>query len=316
LHTVRRRESFLEPLLGFADAFRPDCSGFAASSAAGDGQVQTSAFFRIDADACATARTGGYSVLVRIMHIHQRLGNQRTVTAESLARELEVHLRTIKRDIEAMRDRLGMAIAWDAAGRSYYCDHFHPLLPLLRIDADEALAVALAGRTFAAWRGSPLGQALTSALEKIAPAIGGAVSLPADALKDLLFAPDDPAADAEHRHFPPLLEAIRRGRELRLVYQKPKPDAPAASPRSSARPRCASVCTPRPPASSPATPRRRALTPPRLFAQVISPVDPLGLIEWGHEHVRTSCLLRPHPPSTSGGVRLGSCYRHAGITGR
>ena len=66
-------------------------------------------------------------------------------------------LRTIKRDIEFMRDRFGAPIAWDRANRAYYYTHHCDLLPLLRIDADEALALALARNTFAAWRGSPLG---------------------------------------------------------------------------------------------------------------------------------------------------------------
>lgn len=168
----------------------------------------------------------GRSALERIIRIHERLGNGHPITAESIAREFEVSPRTIKRDLEFMRDRLGVSVAWDAASHSYYCTHHHPLLPLLRIDADEALALALAGKTFAAWRTSPLGQALASALEKIAPIVGGAVSLPVDELKDLLFAPDDPAADAEHRHFATLLEAIHRRRVLRISYQKPKPGAP------------------------------------------------------------------------------------------
>ncbi len=168
----------------------------------------------------------GPAALERIIRIHERLGNEQAITAASIAKEFEVHPRTIKRDIELMRERLGVSIVWDAPSGTYYCEHYHPLLPLLRIDADEALALALARQTFAAWRGSPLGLALASALEKIAPVIGGAVSLPIDDLKPLLFAPDDPAADAEHRHFALLLETIRRRRELRLLYQKPQADAP------------------------------------------------------------------------------------------
>lgn len=175
----------------------------------------------------SVARACGRSALERVVHIHERLGSGHLVTATSLAAKFEVSPRTIKRDIEFMRDRLGVTIAWDATTHSYYCTHHHPLLPLLRIDADEALALALAGKTFAAWRGSPLGQALASALEKIAPIVGGAVSLPVDALKDLLFAPEDPAADAEHRHFAVLLEAIQRRRELRIQYQKPKANTAA-----------------------------------------------------------------------------------------
>lgn len=173
------------------------------------------------------ARGCGRSALERVVRIHERLGNEHQITAESVAREFEVSARTIKRDIEFMRDRLGVTIAWDATTHSYYCTHHHDLLPMLRIDADEALALALAGRTFAAWGGSPLGRALTAALEKIAPIIGGAVSLPGDTLSELLFAPDDPAADAEHRHFATLLEAIHRRRELRLLYQKPRHNAAA-----------------------------------------------------------------------------------------
>ena len=168
------------------------------------------------------ARACGRSALERIVRIHERLGNEQQITAESIAREFEVSARTIKRDIEFMRDRLGVTIAWDATTHRYFCTHHHDLLPLLRLDAGEALALAVAGCTFAAWHGSPLGRALTAALEKIAPIVAGAVSLPVDALRGLLFAPDDPAADAEHRHFGTLLEAIHRRRELRLEYQKPK----------------------------------------------------------------------------------------------
>jgi len=52
------------------------------------------------------------------------------------------------------------------------------ILPLLRLTADEALALAIAGQTFAAWRGSPLGRALTEALHKIAGVVGGGCVAP------------------------------------------------------------------------------------------------------------------------------------------
>jgi predicted DNA-binding transcriptional regulator YafY len=142
--------------------------------------------------------------LERIIRIHERIGNEQRVTAESLADELETSSRTIKRDIELMRDRLGVPIAWDATTHSYYYTHHCDLLPLLRLDADEALALVLASRTFAAWGGSALGHALTAAFEKIAPVVGGAVSFPADALSDFVFRPEDtPDVAAELRWFSP-----------------------------------------------------------------------------------------------------------------
>lgn len=166
-------------------------------------------------------RACGRAALVRIVKLHRRLSAGEPVSAVSLARDLEVSDRTIKRDIETMRDQMEVPIEWNAATGTYYYTRHCDLLPLLRLDAAEALALALAGRTFAAWRGSPLGAALTAALEKIAPVVRGAVSLPIAGLEELLFAPEDPTADAEHGHFATLLEAIQRRRELKLEYQKP-----------------------------------------------------------------------------------------------
>lgn len=169
----------------------------------------------------------GRATLRRVLWIHERLGNQLPATAVSLARELETSERSIKRDIEFMRGQLGAPIEWDAAGHSYVYTRPCDLLPLLRLDAGEALALTLAGRTFASWHGTPLGRALTAALGKIAGVIGGAVSLPVSEIDRLVSQPDTgPAVDAEHRHFATALEAIRRRRILRIVYQKPRAGAP------------------------------------------------------------------------------------------
>ncbi len=164
----------------------------------------------------------GRATLRRVLWIHERLGNEHTATAISLARELEVSERTIKRDLEFMRDQLGAPIEWDPSAHTYHYTRDCDILPLLRLDAGEALALALAGRTFAAWHGSPLGRSLTAALGKIAGVVGGAVSLPVSEVNRLVFQPDDtPGADEELRYFATTLEAIRRQRVLRLRYRKP-----------------------------------------------------------------------------------------------
>lgn len=170
----------------------------------------------------------GRATLRRVLFIHERLGNGFPVTAVSLARELEASQRTIKRDIEFMRDQLGAPIEWDGGVRSYVYTAPCDILPLLRLDAGEALALTLAGRTFAAWHGTPLGRALSAALNKIAGVVGGAVSLPVSEIDHLVSHQPGAggAADAEHRHFATSLEAIIRHRVLRLVYQKPRAGAP------------------------------------------------------------------------------------------
>ena len=170
-------------------------------------------------------RTGGPACFTRICRIHERLRDGRHANTQSLAAELEVSPRTVKRDIELLRRDHHAPIEWEPTTQTYFYTAPFDLLSGLRLDADEALALILAGRTFAAWNNSPIGRALTAALGKIANATGSAVSFPASDLNTLLFQPEHDT-DAEHRHFSDLIEHIRHTRELSISYLKPNATEP------------------------------------------------------------------------------------------
>lgn len=168
----------------------------------------------------------GPAATTRLFNLHERLAAGRPVHAETLARELELSPRTIKRDLERLRDFHHAPISWDARRRSYRYTAPFDLLTGLRLDAREALALVLAGRTFAAWGETPLGRTLTAALQKIAQFAGPAVSLPAADMRAALHH-DETSLDApEHRHFARLLDDILAHRELTLTYQKPSTTRP------------------------------------------------------------------------------------------
>ncbi len=170
-------------------------------------------------------RTGGPACFHRICRIHERLRDGRAANTRLLAEDLEVSARTIKRDIELLRRDHSAPIEWEPTTQTYFYSAPFDLLSGLRLDADEALALILAGRTFAAWNDSPIGRALTAALGKISEATGRAVSLPASDLNALLFQPEH-GTDVEHRHFAALIEHIRHARELSIAYLKPKANEP------------------------------------------------------------------------------------------
>jgi predicted DNA-binding transcriptional regulator YafY len=164
----------------------------------------------------------------RLIALHQRLAAGEPLHAIQLSRELGLSSRTIKRDIERLRDFHGAPIVWNAASRSYRYSAPFDLLTGLRLDTDEILAIVLAGQTFAAWGATPLGRTLANAFGKIADFAGQAVSLPASDLRDVLFQPGqtDSLADSENKRFATLLEHILARRELTLAYQKLTADQP------------------------------------------------------------------------------------------
>jgi predicted DNA-binding transcriptional regulator YafY len=163
------------------------------------------------------------SAFFRLSRIHGFIQEGKICTAKSIARALEVSPRTVKRDIECLRDSHHAPIEWDPYKRSYRYDKPYDFLSGLHLSAEESLALVLAGNTFAAWRGTPLGRALSSALTQIADFAQDAVTVSAGSMRACLHL-DQVEQDLhvrEHRHFADLLNSIVNRCVIHLVYHKP-----------------------------------------------------------------------------------------------
>lgn len=165
-------------------------------------------------------RNLGKSGFARLIKVHQYLANEKRTTAAWLAKQLEVSERTIKRDIDDLRDQHGAEIRWDAHAGTYCLDK-PAQLPLLQVTAEEAVALELAGTTFAAWKGRPLGEALASVLKKLAQVVGETLSVPAESLQSCLYQPSNEEALRVQNLIPDLVRAIQERRRVAVTYRKP-----------------------------------------------------------------------------------------------
>ena len=116
-----------------------------------------------------------------------------------------------------MRDRFMLPIDYRPEKHTFYYTRPCTTLPLLRVDAGEALAFALAGQFF----GGALGQLLGSICKKIEPVLGGAVSLGMESLEQALSRPQE-QTEQEFPHFLPLLEAILHRTKVQMDYVGPR----------------------------------------------------------------------------------------------
>lgn len=138
---------------------------------------------------------------------------KRPVSGATLAGELGVSLRTIYRDIGALKAQ-GAAIDGEAGVGFVLKPGF--MLPPLMFSEDEIEALVLGSRWVAERTDQPLGQAARNALTKIAAV------LPADlkaGLDDstLLIGPGAPLAAGESE-LPLIRDAIRKQRKLNISY--------------------------------------------------------------------------------------------------
>jgi len=163
------------------------------------------------------------NTLHRITEILAALNSGQPVTATTLARRLQVSRSTIMRDIETLRNTLGVELDYDPPKHTYRPTRSSPSLPLFRLDPHEAIALALAGRMAGGGADSPLGRMIRAMLRKVAPVFGGAVTLALDSVDQIISAPGTAgaAADEDMVFFFPLVEAILHRRVVRLDYTKP-----------------------------------------------------------------------------------------------
>ena len=166
--------------------------------------------------------------LERMLRIHQLLQAGEFPNATSLAREIEVTTKTIHRDLEFMRDRLNLPLAFDRARNGYHYTAEVSAFPTLQITEGEIFALVVAEKALQQYRGTSFEKPLLSALRKMQQALPDTISLNlADIEKTISFRTRaEPVLNLEI--FETLAQAVAQRQQLELLYRKP---GAAAEPR-------------------------------------------------------------------------------------
>lgn len=109
--------------------------------------------------------------MARIYLIHQELSACRYPNVSSLVEHLEYSERTIRRDLEFMRDRLGAPLEYDRQRRGYYYAADYQL-PALLLTQEELEAIWVAHQWLRQTKGTPYEQAMQRAWEKLSISFG------------------------------------------------------------------------------------------------------------------------------------------------
>jgi len=121
---------------------------------------------------------GGHSrpPLERMQRLHDLLTNGRQVNCQQLGREFEVSYKTIQRDLDFMRDRLNLPIEYDPSRYTFRYTEPVEAFPLLQVSEGEILALFVAQKVLAQYRGTPFEKTLASAFQKLTGSLKEEVS--------------------------------------------------------------------------------------------------------------------------------------------
>jgi proteasome accessory factor B len=138
--------------------------------------------------------------------------------ASSLARELEVDPRTVRRDITYLRDQLLAPVEFDPARNGYrYADPTFRL-PYFQLTEGELVAALLAGRLLGQYRGTPFERDLGRAFAKLTALLPDVVTVRLDAAADCLSVLPSVRTDYDPGAFEALAEAAVGRRSVEMVY--------------------------------------------------------------------------------------------------
>jgi proteasome accessory factor B len=158
--------------------------------------------------------------LERMLRIHQALQSAQYPNASGLAVELEVSTKSVHRDLEFMRDRLGLPVEYDGSRRGYAYTEEVSGFPTLQITEGELFALLVAERALQQYRGTNFERPLASAFRKLAASLPDTVSINlADWEGTISFRTSaEPILDLGR--FDQLSKATAQRRQVRLEYRK------------------------------------------------------------------------------------------------
>ena len=157
-----------------------------------------------------------------MMQLHSHLKAGTFPNCRKLGEELEVSSKTIQRDIEFMRDRLGLPIEYDALRFGFYYTEAVAAFPNIEVSEGEITALFVAQKALAQYSGTPFERPLRTAFRKITDSLTDRVSFSWSELNDLISFRAAGASVADLQLFEIVSEAVLRSFEIDFDYRKLK----------------------------------------------------------------------------------------------
>lgn len=154
------------------------------------------------------------------MRIHGQLKAGDFPNCRKIADELEVSSKTIQRDIDFMRDRLGLPIEYDPLRFGFHYTEEVASFPSIEVSEGEVAALFVAQKALAQYKGTPFERPLRSAFRKIADSLKERVSFSWSDLEEAISFHSAGAGVAHLELFETVSQAVLRSVELEFEYRK------------------------------------------------------------------------------------------------
>jgi predicted DNA-binding transcriptional regulator YafY len=160
--------------------------------------------------------------LERMMRLHAALKGKRFPNCQKIAAELEVSAKTIQRDIDFMRYRLGLPIDYHPQEFGFYYTEPVTGFPSVEVSEGEITALLVAQKALGQYKGTPFERPLHSAFRKLTDGLKDRLSFSWHDLEDAISFRSAGASVADLELFESVSKSVLRCVELEFEYRKLK----------------------------------------------------------------------------------------------
>jgi predicted DNA-binding transcriptional regulator YafY len=153
------------------------------------------------------------------MWILGQLRSQRPLKAADVAREFEVSLRTVYRDLDFLRDEWRVPLDFDRQRETFYLTEPTALVTPVPMSRGELVALFFAEKVLRQYRGTPFEADLASAFRKVQEMMPERVSVSPDTLGSFLTLDIGPTHAPDAATFGAVLSALRLRRTALIRYR-------------------------------------------------------------------------------------------------
>jgi proteasome accessory factor B len=158
--------------------------------------------------------------LERMLRLHEKLKAGSLPNCRKLAEELEVSPKTIQRDIDFMRDRLGLPIEYDQLHFGFVYTEPVASFPAMEVSEGEVVALFVAQKALEQYRGTAFEKPLKTAFAKIAEGLNGRIGFQFEELEAAISFRGLGRSVADLELFEAVSGAVLASCELMFEYRK------------------------------------------------------------------------------------------------
>lgn len=158
--------------------------------------------------------------LARMMWLHERLKAGSFPNCRKLAEDLEVSTKTIQRDIDFMRDRLGLPIEYDQLHFGFFYTEPVTSFPSIEVSEGEIVALFVAKKALEQYRGTSFEKPLKSAFGKITDGLRDRINFKWDDIEASISFKGIGTTTSDLELFETVSRALLGSHELEFSYRK------------------------------------------------------------------------------------------------